>query len=153
MKKLVKGILIVLIISLILSITVFSLSDSILSSPERVSPSNWIKEEDITVKNNQVIFNVLNPTWAKFTDTNSMDPFIDEDSHAIEIIPDSPGKIQVGDVISYKTSYGIIIHRVINKGEDNKGIYYLVQGDNNTIRDPFKVRFDEVQGVVVAVIY
>ncbi|OGZ62817.1 MAG: hypothetical protein A2639_01975 [Candidatus Staskawiczbacteria bacterium RIFCSPHIGHO2_01_FULL_34_27] len=82
-----------------------------------------------------------------------MDPFIDEDSHAIEIIPDSPGKIQVGDVISYKTSYGIIIHRVINKGEDNKGVYYLVQGDNNTIRDPFKVRFDEVQGVVVAVIY
>lgn len=141
------------VLLIIFSIMVFSFSDSLLASPERSSPGDWIKEEDIAVRNNQVIFKVLNPTWAKFTDTNSMDPFIDETSHAIEIIPDTPDKINVGDVISYQTSYGIIIHRVIDKGEDEKGIYFIVQGDNLQLRDPFKVRFPDIQGVVVAVIY
>lgn len=153
MKVGLRYLLVGLVLLIILSIMVISFSESLLTSTERSSPSDWIKEEDITLKNNQVIFNVLNPTWAKFTNTNSMDPFIDETSHAIEISPDSPNKINVGDVISYQTSYGIIIHRVIEKGEDENGAYFIVQGDNLQLRDPFKVRFPEIRGVVVAVIY
>jgi hypothetical protein len=141
-------------VTLIILFSVFTIFNSkILVSPERSSPSDWIKETDIIVQNDKVILNVINPTWAKFTNTNSMDPFIDENSHAIEVLPESPDQINVGDVISYQTNYGVIIHRVIEKGEDDKGMYFYVQGDNTTLRDPFKVRFDDVQGVVVAVIY
>ena len=159
MDKLIK-VVFSLIITISLSLAVISLSDNvsnkasdILSSPELSSPSDWIKEEQIKVYDDKVIFQVMNPTWAKFTNTNSMDPFIDESSHAIEILPEDPDLIEEGDVIAYETSFGIIIHRVIEKGKDDNGIYYVVKGDNNTLSDPSKVRFKDIKGVVVAVIY
>ena len=138
--------------------TVFSIGEdhipaSFFSSKEIHSPSDWIKEKQIKVYPNQVVITVNQPTWASFTNTNSMDPFIDEDSNAIEIKPKSALDIKVGDVISYQTKYGIIIHRVVKVDQDEKGIYYLAKGDNNKLTDPAKVRFKDVVGVVVAVIY
>lgn len=82
-----------------------------------------------------------------------MDPLIDEDSNAIEILPNSAEEINVGDVISYQTAYGVIIHRVIEKSEDQEGIYYIMKGDNSPFKDLQKVRFEDVKGVVVAIIY
>ena len=153
-----RNFIIVPFILIILSLGVFSITDkqipgNILGGKELSSPGDWIKEEQIQVYKDKVILEVQNPLWAAFTNTNSMDPFIDETAHAIEISPADGNAINVGDVISYQTSYGVLIHRVIEKGEDNQGLYYIVKGDNNSLRDPFKVRFSDVKGVVVAVIY
>jgi hypothetical protein len=126
---------------------------SLLGGKELFSPSDWIKEEQIKVYQDKVVLEIDNPLWATFTNTNSMDPFIDESSHAIEISPESADSINVGDVISYNSKIGVVIHRVIDKGKDEQGIYYIVKGDNNNFKDPFKVRFSDVVGVVVAVIY
>ncbi len=120
---------------------------------ERSSPSDWIQEDQITVYEKRVILDIPNTTWATFTNTNSMDPFIDETSHAIEILPTSADQINVGDVISYQTNIGIVIHRVIEKNVDKNGIYFTVKGDNNNYPDTQKVYFDQIVGVVVAVIY
>ncbi len=136
-----------------LSLTESKLPAALLGGQENSSPSDWVKEDQIQVHPQYVVLNVPGAQWAGFTDTNSMDPFIDETANAIEVMPADPNVIKVGDVISYQTSYGVLIHRVIGKGSDEQGIYYVVKGDNNRFRDPFKVRFDEVQGVVVAVIY
>ena len=158
MGRFIQFTIIAILLIISTSLVVFSITDaqipaSILKAREISSPSDWLSSEHIKVYDDKVILNVENPMWATFTDTNSMDPFIDENAHAIEIMPKSPDKINIGDVISYKTSYGVIIHRVIEKGQDKKGMYYLVKGDNNQLRDPLKVRFEDVQGVVVAVIY
>jgi len=142
------GILLVIVsLILVLSLAVFS------SGKEVNSPSNFIEETQIHVYSDKVIFDIDDPIWARFTDTNSMDPFIDEDSHAIQMSPKDPSVIQVGDVISYKTDNGTIIHRVTKISEDKEGIYFVVKGDNNLFRDTTKVRFEDVHGVVVAVIY
>ena len=146
------------LVTIILLLAVFSLGEryiptSFFSSTELDSPGDWIKEKQIKVYPNQVVINVNQPTWASFTNTNSMDPFIDETSNAIEIKPQSALDIKVGDVISYQTKSGIIIHRVVKIEQDKQGLYYLVKGDNNKLTDPTKVRFKEVVGVVVAVIY
>lgn len=154
-------IILLIIFSLLLitlSAGVISLVDkqfplSLFDTKELASPSDWIKEEQIKVYNNKVVIEIQNSTWASFTNTNSMDPFLDEDAHAIEIKPQDPNEINKGDVISYKTSYGTVIHRIISKGIDEEGIYYLVKGDNNQIQDPFKVRYEDVKGVVVAIVY
>lgn len=143
---------------LVLVVVVLALTDqqmplSILGGQENSSPSDWVKENQIKVYPQRVVLDIPGAQWAGFTDTNSMDPFIDETANAIEISPSNPDAIQVGDVIAYRTSYGVLIHRVIEKGVDEEGIFYLVKGDNNRFKDPFKVRFGEVQGVVVAVIY
>ena len=130
----------------------FSIKE-ITKSTEISSPSNHIKENQIHVYQDLIILDIKNASWGSFTDTNSMDPFLDQDSNAIEILPNKADDINVGDVISYQSSYGVIIHRVIEKGEDNQGIYYITKGDNSPFKDPSKIRFKDVKGVVVAIIY
>ena len=122
---------------------------------EKPSPQDWIKENEISVTNDKVIIKINNPEWARFTNTNSMDPIIDEDSHAIEIVPTSPEQVQPGDIVSYKSNYvdGFIIHRVVETGYDSKGWYAIFKGDNNESNDPEKVRFSQIKRVVVAIIY
>ena len=125
------------------------------SNEEKPSPYNWIKEHQIHVNKKNIVIDLDNAEWAEFTDTNSMDPVIDETSHAIEIVPDSPQDIHVGDIVSYKSSFsdGTIIHRVKETGFDDQGWYAIFKGDNNKRQDPEKVRFDQIRRIVVAIIY
>ncbi|MBW3003574.1 signal peptidase I [Candidatus Woesearchaeota archaeon] len=122
---------------------------------ERISPFDHISEDQIYVYNDRIILEIPDATWAQFTDTNSMDPIIDIGSNSIEIMPKQPSDIHIGDIISYESGPldAVIIHRVIDVGEDKDGPYYILKGDNNLIQDPEKVRFDQVRGLVVAVIY
>tara|TARA_Y100000034_G_scaffold136768_1_gene215568 strand:- start:6924 stop:7385 length:462 start_codon:yes stop_codon:yes gene_type:complete len=124
------------------------------SADEIMSPSDHIPEEDIYVLNDRVIIKIKDPKWASFTDTNSMDPIIDINSNSIEIKPQSTKDIEPGDIISYKyQDLGLIIHRVIKTGYDEQGWFAITKGDNNIFRDPSKVRFEQVNGVVIGVIY
>ncbi len=146
------------VLLIIFSIGVISLADkqipaNLFGGKELFSPSDWVKENQIKVYKDKITLDIQDATWASFTNTNSMDPFIDETSHAIEVLPEDANQINVGDVISYQSSYGTIIHRVTEKGKDEEGIYFLVKGDNNKFQDPFKVRFSQIKGVVVAVVY
>ncbi len=118
------------------------------------SPSDHVKEEQIKVYNDRVIIDLNNPQWAKFTDTNSMDPMIDAGTNSIEIKPKLED-IHVGDIISYKpenVDY-FIVHRIVEINEDEQGWYCKVKGDNLTNNDPGKIRFEQINGLVVALIY
>ncbi|MBD3310805.1 hypothetical protein GF351_06320 [Candidatus Woesearchaeota archaeon] len=121
---------------------------------ERESPSDWVKQEKIHVYDDRVVIDLENPEWAAFTDTNSMDPVIDEHANAIQLRPSSPVQLKVGDIISYDSAYaeGTIIHRIIEIGHDGEW-FCRVKGDNNPLSDPGKVRFDQIKRVLVAVIY
>ena len=125
------------------------------NNKELNSPSDWIKQNQIHLYEDKVVIDLENPQWAVFTDTNSMDPVIDDGSHAIELIPQSSEQIKVGDIVSYKSEYadGTIIHRVIEVGEDEEGWYCRMKGDNNAFEDPGKIRFDQIRRVLVAIIY
>jgi len=122
---------------------------------EKISPIDRIKDDDIFVTEDQVIINVKKAKATRFADTNSMDPFLDKGSNGIEINPEKPEDIKVGDIISYKSmKYNqIIIHRVIEIKKDNEGIYYTAKGDNNDEIDDEKIRFSQVKGVLIGVIY
>lgn len=125
------------------------------SNQERASPFDRIGEENIHVDKDRIIINLQNAEWSRFTDTNSMDPTIDQGTNAIQIVPQKPEEIHVGDIVSYKSEYadGTIIHRVIETGIDEKGWYCLMKGDNNPKQDPGKVRFSQIKRIVVAIIY
>ena len=124
------------------------------SGTEHPSPSDWIKESQIRVYNHDVILDIQNGIFTSYADTNSMDPLLDETANGIEIHP-IKSKLKVGDIISYRSSLvnAVIIHRITTIGEDTQGTYYIVKGDNNNERDPEKVRFEQIEGVVVALIY
>jgi len=84
-----------------------------------------------------------------------MDPVIDKGANAIHMVPNSPSEIEVGDIVAYKSVYasGTLIHRVVDINVDDKGIYYTLKGDNNPTNDPGKVRFEQIERVLVAIIY
>jgi len=123
--------------------------------PEKISPFNWIKENQIKVYSDKVVIEIPGVQWAKFTDSNSMDPAIDSDSNALEVVPLSYEDIHIGDIISYEISEinGTIIHRVVETGFDENGWFARTKGDNIPEPDPFKIRFENVKRVVVAIIY
>lgn len=128
--------------------------DVLFPGKEQASPHDWIKQNQIHVSEDNISIDIKNPQWAIFTNTNSMDPVIDETSHAIEIIPEIKEDIHVGDIVSYTSPKfdGVIIHRVIELGNDGDW-YALTKGDNNTVVDPEKVRFEQIERVLVAIIY
>ena len=125
-----------------------------LMTGEKLSPADHIKEDQIRIEDDQVIITIRNAKIARFADTNSMDPLLDEESNAIQIVPNSPDQIYVGDIISYTSKNGdIIIHRVVKIDEDEEGMFYITQGDNNSSPDNEKIRFWQVRFITVGIIY
>jgi hypothetical protein len=122
---------------------------------EVASPHDRIKESQIKVYKDRVIIEIKDAQWAGFIDTNSMDPVIDKEANAIQVVPESYHDVHVGDIISYESEYGegIYIHRVIKVGFDPEGWYCIAKGDNNPTEDPGKIRFSQIKKVVIAIIY
>ena len=119
------------------------------------APQNHINQHQIKVYTDRALIELEGLKWATFKETNSMKPTLDHNSHALQIEPKCPEQIDVGDIISYKTTLydGIIIHRVIEKSYDSEGVYFIAQGDNNVRPDPERIRCDQIDRKVVAIIY
>ncbi|MEK6886201.1 MAG: signal peptidase I [Nanoarchaeota archaeon] len=123
-------------------------------SVEKNSPGDHINEKQIKVYNDKIELDIQNAIWSRFTDTNSMDPFLDSGSNGIEVIPNDISEIKVGDIVSYASKDGgIVIHRVIEINSDENGTYFIIKGDNNPIPDNEKVRFNQIKGILVGIIY
>jgi len=45
------------------------------------------------------------------------------------------------------------VHRVVYKGKDSIGTYFILKGDNNEEVDPGKVRFEQIKYKTIAIIY
>ncbi|MFP4524265.1 MAG: signal peptidase I [Candidatus Woesearchaeota archaeon] len=132
---------------------------------ERSSPSDTLKEDQIRVYRDGVevgleglesewefYIDIDDPTWSTFTDTNSMDPVLDQGANTVRVkVP--PEELQEGDIISYRRGDTIIIHRIVHKDTDEQGLYFVLKGDNNPANDPGKVRPDQILGKVVAILY
>jgi len=126
-----------------------------IASNELPSPRDRVEEKDIYVYNDKVVLAIPNAYLARFTATKSMDPLFDIEANALEIRPSNYSQLIIGDIISYKSkiSGDIIIHRIISMGYDNNGWFAIVKGDNNKYADPEKIRFEQIKGVVIALIY
>ncbi len=126
-----------------------------LTGEELPSPADRIEESDVIVHTSNVVIDISNARLREFIDSNSMDPLIDRGTTTIEIKPKKASEIKVGDIISYNVEdydYAFV-HRVVEIGEDNEGDYFITQGDNYWIEDPDKVRFSQIEGIVVGILY
>ena len=113
--------------------------------------SNWLTEDDIQLKDNQLIININNSQILTYSDTRSMQPYVNQNSMSIILKPEY-GSLKVGDVIIFQKNGKLITHRIVGLGTDNSGVFYLTQGDNNEVSDG-KIRFEDIKGVVVGVLY
>ncbi|MEM4230476.1 MAG: signal peptidase I [Candidatus Pacearchaeota archaeon] len=115
-------------------------------------PTDRINESDIEIYPDKIVIKIENPSISEYADTNSMLPIIDKGANGIRIQPKSEEDIKVGDIISFDSEYGLIVHRVVEIGEDEEGKYFITKGDNNLFSDG-KVRFEQVKYITVGIIY
>jgi len=126
-----------------------------LTGEEKPSPADRIKDSDIKTFSNSVRIDIKDAKWRNYIDSNSMDPLIDKGTTTLEIKPKNPNEIKIGDIIAYNIDgydYAFA-HRVVEIGKDNEGIYFITRGDNYWENDPYKVRFSQIEGIVVGVLY
>ncbi len=122
---------------------------------DQPSPHDYLKESNIKVYDDTVEFSFPERTlsWARYEDSNSMDPVFDKSANGIAFTPRSSAEIHVGDIITYKQGKNLIVHRIVQTGFDADGWYAVTKGDNNPLTDPSKVRFSDVQHVLLAILY
>jgi hypothetical protein len=122
---------------------------------DRASPYDHIKEEQVKVYDDRV--EILLPgkqlSWARFADSNSMDPVFDHTANSIEIIPQQPEDIHVGDIVAFQYGEGLIVHRVVEIGNDEQGWYALTAGDNIHTVDAGKRRFNDIKYLTIGILY
>jgi signal peptidase I len=121
-------------------------------SEQDITPSNVINEKDIKVYNDRVVIYIDGAKISRYAPTGSMRPTFDEYSNGIKITPESENDINVGDIITYRDGEDLIVHRVVEKGEDQEGTYFITKGDNNAIVDG-KIRFSMIDSKTIAILY
>lgn len=130
---------------------------SIFSNPEDVpSPSDTLSDDQIHVMSDRVEIDIAGVIPVVFTDTNSMDPVIDFGTTALELTITDPNELQVGDIVSYVTPRApgtTVVHRIVEIGEDEEGLYFIFKGDNNPTTDPDRIRADQLQRKVIGLLY
>jgi len=133
----------------------FTENPSVFVSKELISPYDRIKEWNIDIFDDRIVIRIDGATWARYSDTNSMDPILDYGANGLEIIPNSPDNIYVGDIITFRPTWSnsLIVHRVIMIDEDDQGWYCVTKGDNSTFTDPGKLRFDQIEYVLIGILY
>ena len=119
-------------------------------------PTDRLQTSNVHVYQYQIVIDKLgNYTFetSTFSDSNSMDPLLDNQSQGLQIIPKSIDDLKVGDVISYELGDRIIIHRITRINADEQGWFATVKGDNNEVIDPLKIRFTMIKRVLIGVLY
>ena len=160
MKNIIPFVLLLISISIIsfilgrsnYGITGYSIAD-FQKDNEITSPSDRVNDSKIKIFKNKVSI-YLNDTFkANFNNTHSMEPTLDQYSTGLEIEPTSKEDIHVGDIISYSTKDNTtVIHRVVFIGYDPEW-YVLTKGDNNSQNDPGKVRFSNINRILIGILY
>ena len=116
------------------------------------APSDWVESDRIILQDDRVILKLENASISHYAATGSMKPLFDEGANGIRIVPQRESEIDVGDIISFRIAGALVVHRVVEKGADERGVYFITQGDNNLLNDG-KVRFEEIEYVTVGVIW
>ena len=116
------------------------------------APFDFIQESQIQVYQDKIIININDASISRYAPTGSMKPVLDKGANGIRIKPNSEEDIHIGDIITFKKGSNFIVHRVIDKGTDNQGTYFITKGDNNSIDDG-KIRFKNIEYITIGIIW
>lgn len=124
------------------------------SGIERPSPQDWIDDID-KEKLCEALGLDSSEVWiAGVADTNSMDGAIDI-GHSLICTnnPEYLSRVGVGDVAVYGFMYNLIVHQIIEENEDAEGKYFRFKGWNNAKPDPVKVRPEDINWLVLGILW
>jgi len=117
-----------------------------------LSPSDFLGEQDILIYLDKVVLKITGASVSRYEASGSMRPVLDKGANGIRVKPINEEQIHVGDIVSFKKKDSLVVHRVIEKGMDDEGIYFITKGDNNDFVDG-KIRFEDIKYVTLGLIY
>ena len=117
-----------------------------------VAPADRVPEDSIIVFEDKIILKIPNATISNYADSGSMNPLLDKGANGIRVVPENEDQVDVGDIVSYRLGKILVVHRVVEKGVEDKGIYVVTRGDNNLVSDG-KIRFEDIEYVTIGIIY
>ena len=122
------------------------------SLTNETSPGDWISNDKIHVYNDKLIIDISGVSISSYAATGSMRPVFDAGHNGIRVIPTNENQLKIGDIISFKKGEDLIVHRIVEKGTDENGTYFVTKGDNNLQSDG-KVYFKDIKYVTIGVLY
>ena len=117
-----------------------------------LAPTGNIQNDNITVYADRIVIRVPNATISNYEPTGSMTPLIDSNAHGIRIVPRTEDEINIGDLVSFNMSGRMIVHRVVQKGQDSQGTFFVTRGDNNELNDEM-IRFSDIEYKTIGILY
>ncbi|MAG79243.1 signal peptidase I [Candidatus Pacearchaeota archaeon] len=115
-------------------------------------PSDFINIDDILIYPDRIVIKIPDASISSYEPTGSMMPVLDYGANGIRIKPTNEDSINIGDIVSFKKAGSLIVHRVIEKGIDEDGTYFITKGDNNNFSDE-KIRFSDIKYITIGLIY
>lgn len=114
-------------------------------------PIDYFDDSDIEIVDGGIFINISNYSLNRHS-SDSMSPILGNTSTSIMTIPLEASEVNIGDVVSFKKDGLMIVHRVVDKGIDDEGVYFITKGDNNAHTDD-KIRFEDIKGVLIGIFY
>jgi len=145
------------ILGIIFTILIMNLTSNIekpfsFFSDNMTEPSDSVDENQIKIMKDRIILDIQNASLGRYAPSGSMLPILNEKSNGIRVPVYSEKDIKIGDIITFKTKEGLIIHRVIEIGKDDKGWYAITKRDNNPVSDG-KIRFSQIKYKTIGVLW
>ena len=110
-------------------------------------PSDFVDDREILVYDDEVVIKIDGATLSNYDSTGSMLPFFGENANGITIKPESEEQIKEGDIVTFSKNGELIVHRVVSRGVDSEGVYFITKGDNSEFDDG-KIRFNDIEKVL-----
>jgi signal peptidase I len=115
-------------------------------------PSDFVNDKEILVYPDRIVIKLNGAQVSNYDSTGSMMPILGNGANGIVINVSSPDEIKVGDIITYNQGEDLIVHRVVEKGVDSEGVYFITKGDSNGFSDG-KIRFEQIEHKLVGILY
>lgn len=115
-------------------------------------PSDFVKDENVKIYEDKIVIEIEGARLSTYDSTGSMLPTLGKGVSGLTVEPKSADEIDVGDIVSFKRNGKLIVHRVVRKGIDGGGVYFVTKGDNSPADDG-KIRFEDIERVLVGLVY
>jgi len=115
-------------------------------------PFDHVEERSLLLFDDMLIVKIPGVSLSEYSLSGSMGPYFGEGANGIRVKPEREEDIHIGDIVSFYKGQELIVHRVVEKGRDKEGIYFVTKGDNNLFRDG-KIRFKDIEYVTIGVLW
>ncbi len=117
-----------------------------LTQKPELEPSHWVEDPRMTLN--------YPDTMSVFIEGGSMKPCINDGGTVVSSKNFEIDNLQEGDILQFKSKDEFVVHRIIEIHKDESGdTYFITQGDNNNYKDSKRIYKEDINSVIIGVIY